>query len=120
MRKIVCNFACTEQFFSHLRRSSLRTWKQDSLCFLGDFDLRPGESVRVTVCIANCDERYDLRMSITSCRASNASKVAAIGTVYRYEATIIAEDAIWLEMFIAKVATRANVEQRRHQTFAAA
>lgn len=82
--------------------------------------MRPGESVLVTVCIANCDERYDLRMSVTSCRASNTSKITAIGTVYRYEATIITDDAIWLEMFIAKVATRANVEQRWRQAFATA
>ncbi len=120
MRRIVCNFASEQQFFQHLRHSNLRTWKRDSLCFLGDFDLRPGQDVRVTVCIENCAERYDLRMTITSCRASNARTIKTLGPLYRYQATIITEDAVWLEMFIAKMTTRANVNYRRNQTFAAA
>ncbi|MBA2663519.1 MAG: hypothetical protein H0U74_14620 [Bradymonadaceae bacterium] len=110
MRQIVCKFADERQFFHHLRRSSFRARKHDALCFLGDFDALPGEHVRVCVQVANCNQRYELNMTITTCRQSNAQNIPSAGKLYRYQATVAPEDAIWLQMFASKLSTLSRVD----------
>lgn len=105
MRHIVCRFKDEAHFFRHLTRSGRRGPK-NTLSFLGDFDAEDGTEVRLTLVVSNHSERYDVTMKVKSHRPmlGAVKGLNADKAMWRYEAVVTDQDAIWLEMFASKLA----------------
>jgi hypothetical protein len=108
MRHIICRFTDEAHFFRHLTRSSRRGPK-DTLSFLGNFDTEAGETVRLTLVVANQAERYDVTMEVLGRRPSTLNSDADL---WRYEAVVTEDDAIWLEMLASKLSMMQRMSAR--------
>lgn len=120
MRHIVCRFKDEAHFFRHLSRSALagRHGPKDTIAFLGNFDAEAGTDVRLTIVVANRDERYDVTMKVHGRRPMRCHMPADVfstpgvhETMWRYEAVVKAEDAVWLEMFASKLAMIQRIDR---------
>ena len=113
MRTIVCRFKDEAEFFHHLgdRAGAGRP----VLTFLGDFELRPGQELDVAVLVSSSRERCRLKMRVSEGRAlaHDGNTGVGIGTarggtrgVWSYTAAVAADDAVWLDAFVARLSTR--------------
>lgn len=107
MRQILCKFETPDAYFAQLKRFDEFSRHGDTLAFLGAFGLRQGEVVKVALIVESCNQRTDLHMRVVDRRPSQVG--AERGAPWRYQAVVVTEDAIWLQMFSSKMATLKRV-----------
>ena len=105
MRRVVCRFEDESDFLSQFNLNR----RTGELQFLAEFPLETGEEIRVTTLVSRLREQCDLRMQVVDARTL-ALDEGDESRVFRYRARVLAEDAVWLEMFAKKMTTLFRVE----------
>ncbi len=98
MRTIVCAFRDQEELARHLRARE-REATPHQITFLGDFEARAGEALRLVLVVEDCDQRCSVRVTL-----GEAGR-AASQRLWRYAGELDARDQVWMEMFVAKLRT---------------
>lgn len=102
MRRIICRFEDGPTFLEHIRRGK-KPSDPFTFSFLGEFGLRHTETIRVAIIIDDPGERHDLHLTIGGRRPTQAH--TGEGPRWRYDAQPTREDAVWLQMLVAKFST---------------
>lgn len=105
MRRIVCRFDNTHKFLDHFDTAD----QTASLTFFSDQPLPCNEVLQVTLLVTDAGERHQLHMQIDEKTPTLSPDTGDVR--WHYDASVVDEDAPWLEMLIAKLTTTRRVHR---------
>lgn len=112
MRTIVCRFQDSEELHRHIVQNT-NTEVPQGVAFLGDFNIKDKERVKLIVIVDAYDERCTLEANVRSHPSTSTDAMSA------FEGLIEGADRVWFEMFLSKMHTM-NQFRSMHPDSAAA
>ena len=107
IRTIVCRFQNKNELMEHLRQPT-RQAAPSAVTFLGDFEARPGEQLKLIFVVEDGSQRppqCGARVSLATCSRAPRAMRASQHPLWHYTADIADEDRVWLKMFLTKLRT---------------
>jgi hypothetical protein len=110
MKRVVCRFEDESEFLRQFWWTRAGSTRAD-FSFVGEFELAPGEQIRLTTLVSRTREQIDLQMRVLDAAPMAIDQDSGAPRLYRHRARVADEDAVWLEMFAKKLNTLRRMDQ---------